>query len=168
MAFRNAALRVEGFFEGASLRDRLIGWSIIGGPLLLLVLSGVLFLRAEPIERAAVLGCYTAAGAPSLEIKPDQIEIVETGRRTFDYLVEPDKQGYRLSVRPALGLAPDGNGQYVFQADRGIGYFWSLLTKASDSPKKLRHPRDFGGRFEVVASDGVVIIYTRSSHQSAC
>jgi hypothetical protein len=35
----------------------------------LVLLLGALFLKAEPIRRQQVIGCYTAAGAPTLHIR---------------------------------------------------------------------------------------------------
>ena len=150
------------FFSGASPRNKLIGWSIIVVPLILLVALGMVFLRPTPIPIDTVVGCYVTHGAPTLEVSPDGIRIEEPQRRKFMYIAEPDKFGYRLVVHPAMSLRRHRSGEYLFAQDaRGTGYFWPLLTAYSDDPKEMRKPSDFGGRFEVIADDGRAIIYTR-------
>lgn len=150
------------FFSAASLRDKLLGWSIIVGPLILLAGLGMIFLRPSPISKNTVVGCYVAQGAPALEVSPEGIRIEEPQRRKFMYIAEPDKFGYRLVVHPAMSLRRHRSGEYLFAQDaRGTGYFWPLLTAYSDDPKEMRKPSDFGGRFEVIADDGRAIIYER-------
>lgn len=113
-----------GFFGGTSLRDKFIGWSIIVVPIITLFPLGANFLRPTPISADAVLSCYTAIGAPSLDVRRGSIRIDEPQRRAFRYVAEPAKVGYRLTVSPAISLRAKGSGQYVFvQDERGIGYF---------------------------------------------
>lgn len=158
------AVTSTGFFSRVSLRDRLIGWSIIFVPLILLVALGMIFLRSTPIPRDTVLGCYFASGAPALEIDRDWIRIVEPQNRKFTYGAEPAKLGYRLTVAPAMSLRRQRSGEYQFAQDaRGIGYFWPLLTIQSDAPQDMREPSDYGGRFQVIADDGRAVIYTRAA-----
>lgn len=161
-------LEATGFFARTPIKTQLVGWGIILGPLLLLVVLGALFLRAEPIERTAVFGCYAAQGAPTLDILPDRIRIGGLGSQAFNYSVEPAKDGYRISVRPALELSPVSQGEYAFKAERGIGYFWPLLKADSDDPRDTRNPGDFGGRFRIIARDGAAIIYSRSADGRKC
>lgn len=155
-----------GFFDGASPRDRLIGWSIILVPIMTLVALGAIFLRPTPISADAVLGCYTAIGAPSLDVRRDSIRIDEPQTRTFTYVAEPAKVGYRLTVAPAMSLRAKGSGRYLFvQDERGTGYFWPLLTTRSDDPQYMREPLDYGGRFQLIADDSEPVIYTRVAKQ---
>lgn len=158
----------QGFFEGASSKDKLIGVSIIAVPLALLVALAFAFLHPDPIKRETVLGCYVAKGSPPLDVQLDRIRIVGSNR-SFDYVAEPSKEGYRLTVRPALSLRPVGVGRYAFMQDRrGIGYFWPLLTVKSDDPRYMREPNDYGGRFQIIAMDSQPIIYSRVSANVGC
>lgn len=157
-----------GLFDNVPIRARLIGWSILLGPIILLMVMGFFFLKPEPIARAAVLGCYEAKGAPWLRIDGDRIVIGEPQQRALRFVVEPSKVGYQLSVEPALTLNPLSGRRYEFRSQRGSGYFWPLLSSSSDRPSSMRHPRDFGGRFQIIARDGVEIVYVRSSNSRAC
>jgi len=114
------------------------------------------------------MGCYTAEGAPPLVIERDQIRIAEPEARIFHYVAESDKTGYRLAVTPALGLEPSAAGEYAFVRQKGVGYFWTLLPDLGSSDRKLRDPEDYGGRFEIVARDGVTVIYERSDTPERC
>lgn len=136
-------------------------------PLILLFILGALFLRPDPIDRSRVLGCYRLEEAPPLSIKKDRIDILDGTGRSFSYLAEAYKEGYRLSVRPALRLERAANGQYDFKEARGIGYFWPLLTATSDNPRQVRSPDRLGGRISI-ASDGVPAIYVRSASGEGC
>lgn len=73
-----------------------------------------------------------------------------------------------MVVRPALNLAPLPGGGYAFKEERGIGYFWSLLPRASDRSRDMRKPTDYGGRFQIVARDGQTIVYTRTDERNIC
>lgn len=159
---------MNGFFDLIGCKHLAVGAGIIFGPLAILVVVGVIFLQPEPIAREAVTGCYTAPGAPSLAIEWDLIRIGEPEARTFEYVAEPDKTGYRLSVKPALGLEPVGARQYAFVQQRGTGYFWTVLPADSSARSRLRKPEDYGGRFEIVARDGVTVTYTRSDAAGSC
>ena len=155
------------FFEGMSPKDRLLGWSIIFVPIVTLVALGAIFLRPTPISADEVLGCYIALGAPSLDVRRGSIRIDEPQHRTFTYVAEPAKMGYRLTVAPAMSLRAKGAGRYVFVRDeRGIGYFWPLMPNRSDDPQDMRKPEDFGGRFQLIADDGKAVIYTRADKQT--
>lgn len=156
----------DGFFEGARARDMVIGWGIIGVPLAMLIVLGAIALKPDPISRQQVLGCYTAAGAPTLRIRPDAIYIVYDRQRSFNYVAEPYKAGYHLAVAPALGLHPTSPGRYVFAQDRGVGYFWELLPKSGAS--RMRAPGDYSGSFEIIAADGASIVYSRARGESGC
>lgn len=158
----------QGAFEGASSKEKLIGVSIIAVPLALLVALAFAFLHPDPIKRETVLGCYVAKGSPALDVQPDHIRIVGSNR-SFDYVAEPAKEGYRLSVRPSLSLRPVGVGRYAFIQDRrGIGYFWPLLTLKSDDPQSMREPNEYGGRFQIIAMDSQLIIYSRVAAIAGC
>jgi len=155
------------FFDGMSTKDRFLGWSIIFVPIIALVALGAIFLRPPPISADTVLGCYTAFRAPSLDVKRGSIRIDEPQHRTFTYVAEPAKVGYRLTVAPAMSLRAMGSGRYVFvQDERGIGYFWPLLASQSDDPQYMREPSDFGGRFQLIGDDSKPIIYTPAAKQS--
>lgn len=156
-------------FEGVSLKVRVIFLSMTMGAILVPVLLIAIFAHPQPISRSSVMGCYAAPGAPSLDVGSTGITIMEPERRKFSYLVEPDKQGYRFNVRPALSLRPIGRGRYVFTRDeRGIGYFWSLLPTKSDDPRNVRGPKDYGGRFQVIANDGTAIVFGRIANAAKC
>lgn len=155
--------------ERVGAKDMLLGGSIIAAPLLVLATLGSVFLSPELIGLGTLMGCYVANGSPSLKVEPGLIHIGEPERRTFSYVAEPFKEGYHFAVRPALSLRPMGRDRYAFVRDqRGIGYFWPLLTTRSDDPGSLRQPKDFGGRFRIIASDGTAIVYTRTTAQHAC
>ena len=158
---------MDEFFRTVPVRAKILGWTILMGPLILLLVLGVLFLRPDPIDPRAVLGCYRLEQAPPLSVRPDRIEILDGTGRSFSYLAGSDKQGYRLSVRPALLLARAADGRYEFKEARGIGYFWSLLTATSDNPCQMRSPDRFGGRISI-ASDRGSAIYVRSGSQDHC
>jgi hypothetical protein len=158
---------VDDFFRNMPVRAKALGWTVLIGPLILLLISGALFLRADPIDPRTVWGCYRLEEAPILAVNPDRIDILDGTGRSFSYLAEPYKEGYRLSVRPALRLERSANGRYEFKEARGIGYFWPLLTAASDNPRQMHSPDRFGGRISV-ASDGPPAIYVRSASQEGC
>lgn len=161
-------MNVDTFFAAVSLRGKLIGWGILLGPLIILVVLAQMFLRTEPIAPELVYGCYTAENAPWLEVEPGRILVGDAERHSFAYVVEPAKEGYRLSVSPAMALNPQPDGKYEFRIERGIGYFWPLLPISSDAPRDLRNPKDFGGRFSVTARDGRDVLYVRSSRAETC
>ena len=137
----------ESFFDGVRLRDKIIGWTILIGPLIGLFVAATIFLKSEPIDNQLVLGCYVADGFPPLDIQPKIIRIGQPDRRSFTYKAEPAKQGYRLAVSPALALALDDGGHQVFVPQKGAGSFWRLLSVSGDGP--LRHPDQYGGRFQL-------------------
>jgi len=158
---------VDDFFRTVPVRAKALGWTILMGPLILLLILGAFFLRADPIDPRTVWGCYRLENAPPLSVKPDRIDILDGTGRSFSYLAEPYKEGYRLSVRPALRLERAANGLYDFKEARGIGYFWPLLTATSDNPRQVRSPDRFGSRISI-ASDGAPAIYVRSAGQERC
>jgi hypothetical protein len=159
-------LRRQNFFEGLRARDPIIGWGILGVPIATLLVLGAIFLKAEPIPRQQVIGCYTAAGAPTLHIRFDAIYAEDIRRSSFNYIAEPYKAGYHLAVRPALGLHPISTGGYEFLPARGIGYFWELLPKGTAS--RMRAPSDYSGRFEIIAADGTSVVYKRADAAAKC
>jgi len=152
----------------APLKDKIIGWGIIGIPLATLFLLGFIFLRSDPIDQRVVWGCYIASGAPKLDVRSNTIRIADGSGRSLRYVAEPYKDGYRLTVRPALLLRPTPRGAYGFEQAQGIGYFWPLLTAGSDNPRKMRSQKDFGGRIALIAADGTPIIYVRSAAGKNC
>lgn len=159
----------DGMFDRVPAKDKLIGVGIIAIPIATLVLLAILFLKPIPINATSVAGCYEADGAPALEVQKDIIRIAEPAHPILKYVPEPAKLGYRLSVSPAFSLRPTGTGKYNFVADeRGIGYFWPLLAKQSDDPANLRDPKDYSGRFQVIARDGTTITYHRSTSPNGC
>jgi hypothetical protein len=156
----------EEFFEKIRPRDKLIGWSIIFVPILGLAAFGMIFLRPIPISAELVMGCYTAKGSPSLDVRRGSIRIDEPQHRAFSYVAEPAKVGYHLTVSPAISLRSAGSERYVFaQDERGEGYFWPLLTTRSDDPRYMRKPTEYGGRFQLIADNGKSIIYTRTARE---
>lgn len=158
---------MDDFFQTIPFRAKALGWTILIGPLFLLVIVGALFLHPEPIDPRTVWGCYRLEGAPPILVKPDRIAILDGTGRSFSYLVEPYKEGYRISVRPALRLERVADGRYNFREVRGSGYFWPLLTATSDNPRHVRTPDNFGGKISV-ASHGIQTIYVRSAIQADC
>lgn len=158
----------DAFFAGVPLRAKLIDWGVLMGPLVILVVLARIYLRPEPIAAELVYGCYIAENAPWLKVEPGRIRVGDAERHSFAYVVEPAKEGYRFSVSPALALNPRPDGQYQFQNERGIGYFWPLLSRSSDVPRDLRSPKDFGGRFSVVSRGGLDVQYVRTSRVDLC
>lgn len=155
--------------EGLSLKVRIIFLGMTVGAILVPLLLIAIFVHPQPISRNAVLGCYTALGAPSLDVGPDLIRIMEPRRRTFSYEAEPAKEGYRFAVSPSLSLRSAGAGRYAFVRDqRGTGYFWPLLPEHSDDPRNMRSPLDYGGRFQILALDGGAIVYGRTTDAARC
>jgi hypothetical protein len=161
-------MSADAFFTGVPLRAKVIGWGILLGPLVILVVLARIYPRPEPINPEQVYGCYTAVNAPWLKVEPGLIRVGDAERHSFTYVVEPAKEGYRLTVAPAMNLNRQSDGQYQFRLERGIGYFWPLLSTSSDAPRDLRSPNDFGGRFSVVASDGLDVQYVRTSRVDLC
>lgn len=165
---RSRQMSADAFFAGVPLRAKVVGWGIMLGPLIILVVLARVYLRPEPIAPEQVYGCYTAVNAPWLKVEPGLILVGDAERHSFTYVAEPAKEGYRLSVTPAMALNPQSDGQYQFQLERGIGYFWPLLSASSNAPRDLRTPKDFGGRFSVIARDGRDFRYVRSSRADRC
>lgn len=159
-------LHSQGFFEGARARDMMIGWGIIMVPLVTLLVLGAILLKPEPLSRQTVIGCYTAAGAPTLRIRSNGIYVGNDHQPSFTYIAEPSKAGYQITVSPALGLHPISTGKYAFSPDRGIGYFWELLPRGAAS--HMRAPGDYSGRFEIIAADGTSVVYSRADLATKC
>lgn len=155
-------------FQDVPLRAKVIGWGIIVIPLATLALLGAIFLHPDPIDQRLVWGCYTADNAPDLAVQADTIRILDGTHRTLSYVAEPYKEGYRLTVRPALQLKPSSDGRFMFVQSTGTGYYWPLLTRGSDNPRKVRSPNDFGGRFSLITADGTRAIYLRSGDRERC
>lgn len=156
------------FFQDIPFRAKVVGWGILVIPFAALSLLGAIFLRPDPIDQRLVWGCYIAKNAPDLAIQADLIRIFDGTGRTLSYVAEPAKEGYRLTVRPALQLKPSAEGPYMFVQNRGTGYFWPLLATGSDNPRKVRSPKDFGGRLSLIAADGTPAIYVRSGDATSC
>ena len=156
------------FFSSIPFKDAVIGWGIIVIPLVTLFALAMIFLRPQPIDRAAVLGCYVAQGAPALDVTMDAIRIDAPPWQKFTYTVEPFKEGYQFTVEPALNLHPTDNGKYSWFLEKGIGYFWTLLPKNSNDSRMMDSPKDYGGRFQVIASDGASVIFKRTLNVEAC
>ncbi|QUT04239.1 hypothetical protein KFK14_14205 [Sphingobium phenoxybenzoativorans] len=154
-------------FADVPFRAKIIGGAIIVVPLATLALLGAIFLRPAPIEQRLVWGCYTADNAPPISVEESKIRIVDGTRRSLSYIAEPCKEGYRLTVHPALILKASEGGRYSFEQGRGIGYFWPLLSEASDNPRKVHSPEDFGGRIDI-AAEGRSAIYVRSKDGNNC
>jgi hypothetical protein len=159
---------VKEFFEGISDKDWIIGWSIMLGPFAAMILYVSIVAEPFQLPLGAVLGCYVAPGAPALEVSADQIKIHETEGRSFRYVADRSKLEFVLTVKPALGLTPTGDGRYVFIQKRGIGYFWPLLPNESDNPQNLRDFKNYRGRFEIIADDSKSIIYERVTEPNPC
>jgi hypothetical protein len=154
-------------FADVPLRAKIIGWAVIVVPLATLALLGAIFLRPIPIEQKLVWGCYTANDAPPIAVEESTIRILDGTRRSLSYIAEPYKEGYRLTVHPALILKASEGGRYRFEQGRGIGYYWPLLSEDSDDPRKVREPEDFGGRIDI-AAEGWSAIYVRSKDRKSC
>lgn len=154
-------------FADVPLRAKIIGWAIIVVPLATIALLGAIFLRPIPIEQKLVWGCYIANDAPPFAVEESTIRILDGTRQSLSYIAEPYKEGYRLTVHPALILKASEGGRYRFEQGRGIAYYWPLLAKSSDNPRKMRSPEDFGGRIDV-ATEGRSVIYVRSKDRKIC
>lgn len=137
------------------------------GPLVALLLAGLVFLKLAPFARSTVLGCYVADNSPTLEITPRKIRVVGSSLQ-LAYEVEAAKIGYRLTVSPAYQLEPSEDGTYVFRQQSGIGFFWPLLAAHSDDPYYLKKPQDYAGRISVIARDGTNVVYRRNRASSPC
>lgn len=159
---------MNGLFDHVGRKYLVAGAGIIFGPLAILMVLGAVFLEPKPVAREIVLGCYVTNGAPTLVVERDLIRIREPDARTFTYVIEPDKTGYRLSVQPALNLERIAAGQYAFVQQRGVGYFWTLLPVSSSNRRTLHEPKDYGGRFEIVARSGETVTYARSGSAADC
>jgi hypothetical protein len=158
---------MQEFFRAIPLRSKIIGGGIIMLPLATLFAFGAFFLQPDPLDQRVVWGCYVLDGAPPLLIEADAIRIFDGTGRSLSYIAEPYKEGYRLSVRPALQLQLVATKRYEFRQARGIGYFWPLLTAYSDDPRRLRSPENFGGRVSV-AANGTSAVYVRSGDSQRC
>lgn len=158
---------ISELFEGVSTKVRLVVLGMTIGAIALPMLLIMIFVRPEPFARSSVIGCYTAPGAPSLDVRGDAIHIIEPARRAMKYIVEPSKVSYQLQVSPALILKPQPSGHYAFVATQGIGFFWPLLPTEGQNRNRIRHPSEYAGRFEV-ATEGERIVYTRQTLSRAC
>lgn len=154
-------------FADVPFKAKIIGGAIIAVPLATLALLGAVFLRPTPIEQRLIWGCYTASNAPPISVEEGTIRIIDGTDRSLSYIAEPYKEGYRLTVRPALILKASTAGRYSFEYGRGIGYYWPLLSETSDNPRKVREPKDFGGRMDI-AAEGRSAIYVRSKDGKSC
>ncbi|MET0362652.1 MAG: hypothetical protein ABW048_12975 [Sphingobium sp.] len=153
-------------FADVPFRAKIIGGAIIAVPLATLALLGAAFLRPTPIEQSLVWGCYTASDAAPIAVEESTIRIIDGTGRSLSYVAEPYKEGYRLTVHPALILKASG-ARYSFEQSRGTGYYWPLLSENSDNPRKVREPKDFGGRIDIAAEDRTAI-YVRSKDGKSC
>jgi hypothetical protein len=126
------------------------------------------FAKRENLQPGMVVGCYAAPGAPALEIGLSTIRIMQASAPRLSYEPQQSKTSYQLSVRPALKLKPQADGHYRFEQTMGIGYFWALLPEEGKNRNRVRHPRDYSGRFEVYASDGARLVYVRQTTSNLC
>ncbi|MDT0507636.1 hypothetical protein [Novosphingobium sp. MMS21-SN21R] len=151
-----------------SLRVRITFFALTMGAVFVPMVFIALFAKREEIQPSMVFGCYAAPGAPPLEIGLSTIRIVEPGARRLSYEPQQSKTSYQLSVRPALRPKLQADGKYHFEQARGIGYFWSLLPEEGKNRNRIRHPREYSGRFEVYASDGTRLVYVRQATTKLC
>ena len=158
---------MQEFFRAVPLRAKIIGGGIIMLPFATIFALGAFFLRPDPIDERVVWGCYVLDGAPPLLIEADAIRILDGTGRSLSYVAEPYKEGYRISVSPALQLQLVATRRYGFKEVRGTGYFWPLLTAYSENPRRLRSPENFGGRISV-AANGTSAVYVRSGDSQRC
>ena len=155
-------------FAGVPVRIRIAVLTMTMGAVLVPILFVSLFARNEEIEPAMVVGSYTAPGAPPLEIGLTTIRIVQPAGRSLSYQTRQSKTSYHLTVTPALLPKLQAEGQYRFEQARGVGYFWSLLPDEGKNRDRVRHPREYSGRFEVYASDGTRLVYVRQASSKLC
>lgn len=158
---------IASFFQDVPFKAKIIGFGIIFIPIVSLVLLGLIFVRAEPIDQRKVWGCYIADAAPPVDIREDAIYIIEPARRKFTYEIYRPRDSYLLRVSPALRLERQAGGRYAFSERRGVGYFWSLRPEIGVNSGKVREAKDYAGRIELEADDAT-IIYSRVSNNSAC
>lgn len=153
---------------GVPFRIRIALFTMILGAIAVPIVFMSLFAENEEIKPDMIVGCYTAPGSPPLEVGLSTIRIVEPAARKLSYEPQQSKTSYQLSVRPALQLKPQADGRYRFEQARGIGYFWSLLPEEGENRNRVRHPREYSGRFEVYASDGARLVYVRQATSKLC
>ena len=151
-----------------STKALVTGYGLILIPFLgVIVLNGVLS-RRTPMSTANVVGCYEANGAPSLEISITQIRIIEPAHRTLNYSIEVRKNEYGIENKSNLELQPVGGGRLAFHEKLYQGSFWPLLAANEDDPPRVQKPNDYGGRFQIYASDDSTITYKRISRRPRC
>lgn len=153
---------------GVPFRIRIALLAMTLGPIAVPIVFIALFAENEDIKPDLIGGCYTAPRSPPLEVGLSTIRIVEPAARKLSYQPQQSKTSYQLSVRPALQLKPQADGQYRFEQASGIGYFWSLLPAEGKNRNRIRHPREYSGRFEVFASDGTRLVYVRQATSKLC
>jgi hypothetical protein len=156
----------DDFFAHIRMRDKLLGWSIIFVPIIVTFILLRVFHEPERIDPRNVFGCYASEQAPRLEIGANVIRIDQPDKLSLNYRVEAAKQGYDLHVDP--DVAPIAvRDRYMFGRTMN-GSSWPLLPSAYDDPRRLRHLKDFRGRFYVYARDGTQLNYYRIASAGAC
>lgn len=154
-------------FDPASVKDGVI---VAGAVIILAALAfvNVKFSKPTTVDGRFVLGCYKAKGAPALKISPHEISIIEPSHRSFHYSVEQSKDGYQLDVTPALGLHRTEDGSLAFKAEKGIGYFWPLLSGENRGSRKIQELNDYGGQFSIISWDLQLVTYRRVNGIGEC
>ena len=153
---------------GVPFRIRIAILAMTLGAIAVPIVLIALFAENEDIKPDMIVGCYTAPGSPPLEVGLSTIRIVEPAVRKLSYEPQQSKTSYQLSVRPSLQLKPQADGQYRFEEAKGVGYFWSLLPEEGKNRNRIRHPREYSGRFAVYASAGKRLVYVRQATSKFC
>ncbi|MCP3733660.1 hypothetical protein M9979_02025 [Sphingomonas sp. RP10(2022)] len=167
----SAMQRLDGqdydFFAGIKLRDKVFGWAIIFTPVLVMLILLKLFYQPESIEARYVYGCYSSNSGPRLLINTKTIMFDQSGVRPTGYVVRQEKQGYSIYPKANIILDRTIDGQFAFVIS-SYGTWFPLLPEHYDDPRRLRHLREFSGRFYTFSRQADKVVYSRITPRGAC
>jgi hypothetical protein len=155
------------FFAAISMRDKLAGWAIIFTPVLAMLILLELFYRPEPLEPQYVYGCYASDAAPRLLIDAKSISFDQLGLRPTGYEVRAEKQGYSIYPKANIILDRPVGGQFAWVLSP-YGMSFPLLPEHYVDPQRLRHLRQFSGKFYAYSRQADQVVYSRVTPKRAC
>lgn len=155
------------FFASVRFRDKLMGFSIIGLPIIATIIFLIFYVKPEPIERHYVFGCFDSPNAPRMIITNSLISFDQYGAKPSTYSIVSEKQGYSIKVDANAALADEFGGTFkIVEAPYPLRF--AMLPPHYDDPLRLRHVRDFSGRLTIYSRDGDLIEYMRINPKGSC
>lgn len=145
-------------FDHIRLRTWLLGWAMILGGLVLPFVVARLIATPDNLKPSVILGCYTSAGAPALEVQRSKIVVHQPGGPNLSYRLDTWKPGgWALDVSPAWMPIKQVSGHYEFRQQIGSGYYWPLVQQGRYGLRFLHKSQDFAGLFSMYADDRQLI-----------